>query len=450
MVVQCLLSLKPACFAVRYKVIVTQVTRTKTMFTSEIANATYHIFKIDRPHTAPLSVRSTLVGYSSNRNGPNTNFHRPLRSNFQLRSANVPSWLVYRLNFFCTREFLKIHKMVQAKDSQVDKSLTAPESTSNIRMLHSSTQVKDSLGKMAKLIDGKQIASEIRAELREQIVLWKTQGHRAPQLTAILIGDDPASATYVNNKMKAAEDVGINSKTERYSANITEEELISRIQQLNEDEEVDGILVQLPVPGHINERKVCNTVSCDKDVDGFNERNVGRLCLDMNTLIPCTPLGVQELIKRAEIETFGKNAVVVGRSKNVGMPIAMLLHADGRNDTCAMDATVTICHRFTPLEELKRFCRSADIIVTATGVPGLITADMVKEGAAVIDVGITRVNDPVTGKTKLVGDVDFEGVRKVAGSITPVPGGVGPMTVAMLMKNTVVAAKNLVGKRNAH
>uniref|UniRef100_A0A182IYN5 Tetrahydrofolate dehydrogenase/cyclohydrolase catalytic domain-containing protein n=1 Tax=Anopheles atroparvus TaxID=41427 RepID=A0A182IYN5_ANOAO len=202
MVVQCLLSLKPACFAVRYKVIVTQVTRTKTMFTSEIANATYHIFKIDRPHTAPLSVRSTLVGYSSNRNGPNTNFHRPLRSNFQLRSANVPSWLVYRFNFFCTREFLKIHKMVQAKDSQVDKSLTAPESTSNIRMLHSSTQVKDSLGKMAKLIDGKQIASEIRAELREQIVLWKTQGHRAPQLTAILIGDDPASATYVNNKMK--------------------------------------------------------------------------------------------------------------------------------------------------------------------------------------------------------------------------------------------------------
>lgn len=191
---------------------------------------------------------------------------------------------------------------------------------------------------------------------------------------------------------------------------------MKRIEELNNDDSVDGILVQLPVPGHINERKVCNSVSCDKDVDGFNERNIGRLCLDMNTLIPCTPLGVQELIKRTEIETFGKNAVVVGRSKNVGMPIAMLLHADGRNDTCAMDATVTMCHRFTPPEDLARFCRTADIIVTATGVPGLIKADMVKEGAAIIDVGITRVTDPVTGKNKLVGDVDFEGKKNVRSS----------------------------------
>lgn len=312
-------------------------------------------------------------------------------------------------------------------------------------LLPSSTK---SLDEMAKLIDGKQIASDIRVELREQIDEWMRKGNRAPQLTAILIGEDPASNTYVSNKMKAATDVGINSKTERYGAEITEEDLLNRIEELNNDDSVDGILVQLPVPPHINERKVCNSVSCDKDVDGFNERNVGRLCLDMNTLIPCTPLGVQELIKRCQIETFGKNAVVVGRSKNVGMPIAMLLHADGRNDTCAMDATVTMCHRFTPPEELTRFCRSADIIVTATGVPGLIKADMVKEGAAVIDVGITRVNDPATGKTKLVGDVDFEEVRKVAGHITPVPGGVGPMTVAMLMKNTFIAAKNLADKRN--
>uniref|UniRef100_A0A2M3Z4G0 methenyltetrahydrofolate cyclohydrolase n=1 Tax=Anopheles braziliensis TaxID=58242 RepID=A0A2M3Z4G0_9DIPT len=300
---------------------------------------------------------------------------------------------------------------------------------------------------MAKLIDGKQIAADIRSELRQQVSSWMAQGNRAPQLTAILIGDDPASATYVSNKMKAAEDVGIKSVTETYGNEITEEELINRIYQLNEDDAVDGILVQLPLPGHINERKVCNSVSCDKDVDGFNERNVGRLCLDMNTLIPCTPLGVQELLKRANIETFGKNAVVVGRSKNVGMPIAMLLHADGRNDTCAMDATVTICHRFTPPDELKRFCRSADIIVTATGVPGLIKADMVKEGAAIIDVGITKVTNPATGKTKLVGDVDFEEVCKVAGYITPVPGGVGPMTVAMLMKNTFIAATNLAKKR---
>uniref|UniRef100_A0A182PVB4 methenyltetrahydrofolate cyclohydrolase n=1 Tax=Anopheles epiroticus TaxID=199890 RepID=A0A182PVB4_9DIPT len=290
---------------------------------------------------------------------------------------------------------------------------------------------------MAKLIDGKQIASDIREELRKNIDLWKAEGHRAPQLTAILIGDDPASGTYVK------------SKTERYGTEITEEQLLNRIYELNNDDAVDGILIQLPVPNHIDERKICNSVSCDKDVDGFNERNIGRLCLDMNTLIPCTPLGVQELIKRAGIETFGKNAVVVGRSKNVGMPIAMLLHADGRNDTCAMDATVTICHRFTPPEELKRFCRTADIIVTATGVPGLIKSDMVKEGATVIDVGITRITDAATGKAKLVGDVDFDEVRKIAGYITPVPGGVGPMTVAMLMKNTIIAAKNLAKKRNA-
>lgn len=313
---------------------------------------------------------------------------------------------------------------------------------------HYHTDTKDSSNQMAKLIDGKQIAADIRIELREQIEEWMKQGHRAPHLTAILIGEDPASSTYVSNKMKAAKDVGITSKTERYGADITQEHLLKRIEELNSDESVDGILVQLPVPGHINERKVCNSVSCDKDVDGFNERNIGRLCLDMNTLIPCTPLGVQELIKRTQIETFGKNAVVVGRSKNVGMPIAMLLHADGRNDTCAMDATVTMCHRFTPPEELARFCRTADIIVTATGVPGLIKADMVKEGAAIIDVGITRVEDPVTGKNKLVGDVDFEEVRKVAGHITPVPGGVGPMTVAMLMKNTFIAAKNLARKRS--
>lgn len=182
---------------------------------------------------------------------------------------------------------------------------------------------------------------------------------------------------------------------------------------------------------------------CEKDVDGFNERNVGRLCLDMNTLIPCTPLGVVELLKRTGIETFGRNAVVVGRSKNVGLPIAVLLHADGRNETNALDATVTLCHRFTPPEQLRAFCQLADIIVSATGVPGLIRADMVKPGACVIDVGLTRVVDAETGKSRLVGDVDYEPVRQIAGHITPVPGGVGPMTVAMLMRNTFTACKSL-------
>lgn len=222
--------------------------------------------------------------------------------------------------------------------------------------------------------------------------------------------------------MKAASDVGITSTTKLLPSTISECDLLSIIHDLNNDESVDGILVQLPLPDHISERKVCNSVSCEKDVDGFNEKNVGRLCLDMNTLIPCTPLGVQELIKRSNIETFGKHAVVVGRSKNVGMPIMMLLHADGRHDTCAMDATVTICHRFTPPDQLKKFCKMADIIVVAAGVPGLIRADMVKPGAAVIDVGLTRIKDEKTGENKLVGDVDFDEVKKVAGLITPVPG----------------------------
>lgn len=206
--------------------------------------------------------------------------------------------------------------------------------------------------------------------------------------------------------------MGITSITKKLSPDITEDELLQIIDDLNNDDSVDGILVQLPVPAHINERKICNSISCAKDVDGFNEKNVGRLCLDMNTLIPCTPLGVQELLKRTGIETFGKNAVVVGRSKNVGMPISMLLHADGRNDTSAMDATVTICHRFTPPEDLKKFCQLADIIVTATGMPGLIKADMVKPGACIIDVGLTRVIDSETGKPKLVGDVDYNGMLR--------------------------------------
>lgn len=302
--------------------------------------------------------------------------------------------------------------------------------------------------KMAQIIDGKRIAGEIRAELKIKVEEWVGAGYRRPHLTAVLVGEDQASQTYVNNKMKAAADVGITSRTIKEPTTITEERLLSLIEELNQDSTVDGILVQLPLPSHINERNICNSISCDKDVDGFNEKNVGRLCLDMNTLIPCTPLGVQELLKRQNIETFGKNVVVVGRSKNVGMPIAILMHADGRNDTAAMDATVTICHRFTPPEQLATFCRLADIIITATGVPGLITADMVKAGATVIDVGITRVIG-ADGRSKLVGDVDYEAVKEVAGHVTPVPGGVGPMTVAMLMKNTFIACRNLNGYRAA-
>lgn len=299
------------------------------------------------------------------------------------------------------------------------------------------------INSMAQIIDGKAIAGDIRREIRKDIEQYIGEGNRPPHLTAILVGDDQASETYVRMKMNAAKEVGITSETKRLPTTTTEQELLDIIHSLNNDNNVDGILVQLPIPEHMNERKICNAVARDKDVDGFNILNVGRMCLDMETMIPATPLGVIELLKRTGIETFGKNVVVAGRSKNVGMPIAMLMHTDGRHDINGMDATVTICHRFTPAKELAKYCSMADIIITATGKPGLITKEMVKPGACVIDVGITRIIDPNTGKSKLVGDVDFDEVREVAGYITPVPGGVGPMTVAMLMHNTFTAAKNL-------
>ncbi|XP_054081803.1 bifunctional methylenetetrahydrofolate dehydrogenase/cyclohydrolase, mitochondrial isoform X2 [Zeugodacus cucurbitae] len=294
----------------------------------------------------------------------------------------------------------------------------------------------------AKLIDGKAIADKIKNELKEKISDYVAQGNRPPQLTAILVGNDPASQTYVKNKMLAAKAVGIKSNTIELPDTTSQDELLERISKLNNDTSVDGILVQLPVPEHIDERTICNAVAPSKDVDGFNEINVGRLALDMKSIVPATPLGVYELIRRTEIPTFGKNVVVIGRSKNVGMPTAMLLHTDGRHESKGMDATVTICHRNTPPEQLKKHCQNADIIITAVGKPGLVRRDMVKTGACIIDIGITRVPGKEPGKTKLVGDVDFD-VRKVAGHITPVPGGVGPMTVAMLMSNTFMVAQSL-------
>lgn len=295
----------------------------------------------------------------------------------------------------------------------------------------------------AKLIDGKAIADKIKNELKEKISDYVAQGNRPPQLTAILVGKDPASQTYVKNKMLAAKAVGIKSNTIELPDTTSQDELLERISKLNNDTSVDGILVQLPVPEHIDERTICNAVAPSKDVDGFNEINVGRLALDMKSIVPATPLGVYELLRRTEIPTFGKNVVVIGRSKNVGMPTAMLLHTDGRHESKGMDATVTICHRNTPPEQLKKHCQNADIIITAVGKPGLVRRDMVKTGACIIDIGITRVPGKEPGKTKLVGDVDFDEVRKVAGHITPVPGGVGPMTVAMLMSNTFMVAQSL-------
>ncbi|XP_035999624.1 bifunctional methylenetetrahydrofolate dehydrogenase/cyclohydrolase, mitochondrial [Fundulus heteroclitus] len=296
----------------------------------------------------------------------------------------------------------------------------------------------------AVVISGRKLARQIREETRADVEQWVLAGNKRPHLSVILVGDNPASHSYVLNKTRAAADIGISSETILKHSEISEEELLDLIFKLNTDPRVDGLLVQLPLPDHIDERTVCNAVAPNKDVDGFHVVNVGRMCLDQSTMLPATPWGVWEIIKRTGIPTFGKNVVVAGRSKNVGMPIAMLLHTDGSHERPGGDATVTISHRYTPKEQLCQHTKIADIVVAAAGIPNLITADMIKEGAAVIDVGINRVQDPVTGKSRLVGDVDFEAVKKKAGFITPVPGGVGPMTVAMLMKNTVKAAKSVL------
>lgn len=260
----------------------------------------------------------------------------------------------------------------------------------------------------AKLIDGRKISSDIRKELKQQVEEWVEKGNRRPFLTAILVGEDPASQKYIHNKMLAAKDVGINSETIRLPDTTLEEEIISLVEKLNKDSKVDGILVQLPVPEHVNERNVCNAVDPRKDVDGFHILNIGKLTLNMDTFVPATALGVIELIKRSNIKTFGKNIVICGRSKNVGLPMAMILHADAKYECSGHEATVVLCHRHTPPEELNFFAKRADIIISATGVVNLIKPEMVKPGACIIDVGINRIQTS-DGKTKIVGDVDFEG-----------------------------------------
>ncbi|XP_014204448.1 bifunctional methylenetetrahydrofolate dehydrogenase/cyclohydrolase, mitochondrial [Copidosoma floridanum] len=293
----------------------------------------------------------------------------------------------------------------------------------------------------AIVIDGKSIADQVLQEVKYDVDVWIGAGERRPKLIAILVGENPASQAYVGRKMMAAKKVGIDSETLHFTTNICQADLLKSIQELNQDPQVDGILVQLPVPAHISEKEVCHAVTPSKDVDGFHLNNIGRLALNSRGIIPATALGVKELIVRSKIPTFGKNAVVIGRSKHVGLPIALLLHSDGNDELPGLDMTTTVCHRFTPRAELERYTKLADIIVVSAGVPGLVTKEMIKPGACVIDVGITRVKVGHE-KYKLVGDVDYESVKNVAGYITPVPGGVGPMTVAMLMRNTLVAAKS--------
>lgn len=278
---------------------------------------------------------------------------------------------------------------------------------------------------MAKIIDGKAVAKRVKDELREETERLKAKGIN-PGLAVIIVGSDPASRVYVNNKKKACEEVGIRSFEYALPEETTETELIELIGRLNGDPEVDGILCQLPLPKHINEEKILNSIDPSKDADCFHPFNVGRLMIGNPVFQPCTPYGVMELIKESGIEISGKECVVVGRSNIVGKPQAMLL--------LAQNGTVTICHSKT--KNLKEVCKRADILVVAIGKAKFVDASYVKEGAVVIDVGMDRDENG-----KLCGDVDFESVKEIAGAITPVPGGVGPMTIAMLMRNTVMAAK---------
>lgn len=287
---------------------------------------------------------------------------------------------------------------------------------------------------MYKIIDGKKVASEIRKEIAEEVANLKAAGKKIPHLVAILVGNNGSSETYVANKVKDCEEVGFKSTIIRFGKEITETVLLEKITELNNDHDVDGFIVQLPLPSHISENKVIEAIDPQKDADGFHPVNIGKMVIGLPGYLPATPYGIVELIRRYGIETSGRNCVVIGRSNIVGRPVSILLSQKG------MDATVTVVHSRT--KNIKDIVSQADIIISAIGSPAFIRGDMVKNGAVVIDVGTTRVvsKDTKSG-FKLVGDVDFENVAPKCSFITPVPGGVGPMTRVSLLRNTLIAAK---------
>lgn len=287
------------------------------------------------------------------------------------------------------------------------------------------------------LLDGKKISEEIKAELTQKVNEIVSAGKRPPHLAAILVGNDGASETYVSAKVKACERIGFRSTLVRLDENVSEQELLDRINAFNYDDEIDGFIVQLPLPKHINEQKVIETVDHTKDVDGFHPINVGKLVLGLPTFVSATPKGIMELLDRYKIETSGKHCVVLGRSNIVGTPMANLLSRNASPGNC----TVTLCHSRT--KNLEEITRSADIIVAALGIPEFVTADMVKDGVVVVDVGITRIEDSTKPRGYVLkGDVNFNEVEKKASYITPVPGGVGRMTIAALLQNTLQAYEN--------
>ena len=282
-------------------------------------------------------------------------------------------------------------------------------------------------------IDGRKIAADIKQEIAARVQELKSQQKKVPHLAIILVGDDGASATYVDGKVKACKEVGFHYSMLRFADTISEERLLKHLYQVNNDEDIDGFIVQLPLPAHISVEKVTANILPEKDVDGFTNQNFGSITSPHPLLLPATPFGVMELLRRYNIETRGKHCVVVGASRLVGAPLSMMLAEQGR-------ATVTICHKYT--RDLASHTRIADILMVAVGKPGLITGEMVKEGAVVIDIGTTRVEDPSrAGGFRIQGDVDFASVAPKCSFITPVPGGVGPMTIASLLLNTLKAAE---------
>ena len=284
------------------------------------------------------------------------------------------------------------------------------------------------------ILDGKKTSDDLKNEIALEVKEMKARGEKVPHLAAVLVGNDGASLTYVGSKVRSCERIGFESTLIKLAEETTEEELLNQIDKLNKNPEIDGYIVQLPLPGHIDEQKVLLAVDPDKDVDGFHPTNFGKMAQDMPVFIPATPFGIMELLKRYKVSTEGKHTVVIGRSHIVGRPMSILMSQKGNPG----NSTVTLAHSRT--QNLEELTRQADIIITALGVPEFLKADMVKEGVTIIDVGITRVPDETTERGyRITGDVDFEAVSKKADFITPVPGGVGPMTIAMLLKNTLLA-----------
>ena len=286
---------------------------------------------------------------------------------------------------------------------------------------------------MAEILDGLSVSQKIKQEIKEEVTKIVQSGKKAPHLAAILVGENGASKAYVNSKVKDCKEVGFTSSLLKFPDTICENELLEEIKKLNENEEIDGFIVQLPLPKGIDQEKIIMAIDPKKDVDGFHPENFGKMALEMDSLLPATPFGIMQLLERYNIETKGKRCVVIGRSRIVGRPMSILMSAKGT------DATVTLIHSHTP--NIEEYTQKADIVIVALGIPNYLKGDMIKEGAVVIDVGITRVNDDSERGYHLVGDVDFEACEKKASFITPVPGGVGPMTRAMLMKNTLLAYK---------